>query len=84
MNVDEYQRLVQEIEKMNREADRQEAALEAVLNELREKFGAKTVDAARKTLVLFQRRAERRAEKFTQALKEFNDEYGTELEQAND
>jgi len=79
MDLKEYERLKSKVDRLQREADRAEGILEEKMARLKEEFGCKTLDDARKLLKTLEEDADEAGVEYDDALESFKEKWGNKL-----
>ena len=76
ISVKEYQRLKDEVDTKQREADRASGAFDEAVKKLKSEFGVENIEEAKELLAKLEKQETEAAEAFDKKLKEFEDEFG--------
>lgn len=79
MKLDEYVALKRKVDKYQREYDRVRGALDNLYEELRNKFGRKTLEQAKRLLIKFKRRHAKDEKVFHKAMRRAEKQFGDKL-----
>ncbi len=80
VNLQRYQSLKSNVDRLRREADRFSGALEQLLARLKDEYGCETLDDAKKLASKLESDAAKATRKFNKELEEFEEEFGGVLE----
>lgn len=80
MNLQEYERLQQQIDAASRESQRAAGARDQLMKELHNKWGVKTVEEARRLLGKKKKERDAADQKLKELMDNFEDEYNDTLE----
>jgi len=79
MDLKEYERLKTKVDRLQREADRAAGIRDEKMGRLKEEFGCKSLDAARKLLKTVEQETEEAEAGYAEALEEFKEKWGDKL-----
>jgi len=80
IDLERYQSLKSNVERLRRESDRAEGALEQLMARLKEEYGCKTLSDAKELAGKLENEAAEATRKFNKELEEFEEEWSEVLE----
>lgn len=73
--LDEYNRLIKRVEKLQADTSKAEGSYEQLMEELQEKYGCSTIEEAEHLLEEKEKEARKLRKRFERELKKFNEEW---------
>ena len=78
-DLNDLTRIKEQVDRLQREADKASGALEHAMVQLKEDFGCKTLEEGQKLLDELTQESKKAEDEFNKALKKFEDEWGDTL-----
>jgi len=75
----EYEQLKSKVEKLQREANKAEGALQQLMTRLKEEFDCSTIEQAEELQAKLQKQTEKAEQEFEEAYNLFKEEWGSKL-----
>lgn len=75
MDLKRYNQLKNEVDKLQREADRSEGALEQLMTKLKDEFECNTIGEAEELVLMLEKEANKAEKDYDKALEEFEEEF---------
>ncbi len=78
-SIERFKELKAKVDRLRREYDRAEGALEQAMMKLKKQYGCKTLEEGRALLVKTEKDCKRKRAKFDKAMERFDGEWGEKL-----